>query len=103
VFGEIDDEYDEEEQAEELLAQELGPNAWLFSARHEVEDLNERFGLALPDDEGDYTTLGGLLMHFAERIPAVKEQVVVGDYTLTVEEGSQRKIETIRLVATDAS
>lgn len=94
VFGEIEDEHDEPEE-DELLAKQLDPNTWLLSTRWEVFDVNKEFGLDLP--EGDYNTLSGLLMFQAEDIPAEGDVIVVGDYTFTVMEAAQNKVETVKL------
>lgn len=94
VFGEIEDEHDEMEE-DELLAKRLNENTWLLSARHDVDDLNEDFNLGLP--EGDYTTLGGLIMHFAESIPAENEVVEVENFRFIIVEGTDRKLTTIKV------
>lgn len=94
VFGEIEDEHDEQEE-EELMAKKIGDNTWLFSARHDVDDLNEEYNLGLP--EGEYTTLGGLIMHYAESIPAIKEVVEVENFRFVIIEGSDRKLTTVKL------
>ena len=65
IFGEIQDEYDTNEDWTE---DQLDPQTYLFSARHEIEYLNEKYELSLP--EGDYETLGGLILaNYAFRYP----------------------------------
>lgn len=94
VFGEIEDEHDEQEE-DDLLAKRLNDTTWLLSTRHDVDDLNEEYQLGLP--EGDYTTLGGLIMHYAESIPAVKEVVEVENFRFTIIEGTDRKLTTVKM------
>lgn len=99
VFGEIDDEHDtpETDDEEGWLAEDLGEGRLRLGARWEVADLNAEHGLHLPEDDGDYTTLAGLVMHVAERIPGVGEHVRIGDYLLVVEEAGPTKLEVVRL------
>ncbi len=94
VFGEIEDEYDEPEE-DDLVAEKVDVNTWIFSARHEVDDLNEEWDLELP--EGDYTTLGGMIIHFAESIPAQGEEVSIEPFTITVLEATETKVDKVRL------
>jgi CBS domain containing-hemolysin-like protein len=69
IFGEIKDEFDNEDGKEV----EIGPNHYRFSARLEIDYLNEKYNFNL--DEGEYNTLGGFIIYFAERIPQVDEVI----------------------------
>jgi CBS domain containing-hemolysin-like protein len=94
IFGEIEDEHDEPEE-ETLLEKKEGDGVWLFSARHSVDYLNETYGLEIP--EGDYTTLGGFLMHVAEEIPATGDRFDENQLEMTVVEGDAKSISVIRV------
>ena len=94
IFGEIEDEHDEPEE-DELLARRVDENTRLFSARWEVDDLNEEFKLALP--EGEYTTLGGLILHFAESIPAETETLDIEDYRFIITKASENKVDEVKI------
>jgi CBS domain containing-hemolysin-like protein len=96
VFGEIDDELDEEED-DDLVMDQLDDRTWLISARVDVEEANEEFDLSLPEDEGDYNTLGGLFLHVAERIPEEGDTVDIGAYRLTVVRAGRNRIETLKV------
>lgn len=93
LFGEIDDEHD----TEELLEQTLEDGSYRFSARQEIDYLNEHYELDLPEGEG-YSTLGGLIIQHLERIPEAGEGVQVQDRWLEVEGVSNTKIETVRIM-----
>lgn len=69
IFGEIKDEFDNEDGKEI----EIGPNHFRFSARLEIDYLNEKYNFNL--EEGEYNTLGGFIIYFAERIPQVDEVI----------------------------
>lgn len=92
VFGEIDDEHDDVSE-DELIEKQISADTFLFSARLEVDDLNKEYNLHLP--EGDYNTLSGLVMYFAEKIPDVNEKLELEDYRITVTDASDNKINTV--------
>ena len=96
VFGDIEDEHDEDEEGE-LFAREVDENTWEFSGRWEVDDINQEYGLELPEHDGDYATLSGLALHYLERFPKVGEKLVVGDYTLMVIRASANTVEIVRV------
>lgn len=92
LFGEIEDEHD----SLALVEEELDQNRWRFSARLEVDYLNETYKLDLPESE-QYETLGGLIVHVAEEIPEQGEVIDIEDFTLTILEVSNTKIELVEL------
>lgn len=98
LFGEIDDEHD----TEELLEQELGPGNFLFSARQEIDYLNEKYQLELPEHD-NYSTLGGLIIQELESIPQSGEELWVGPYLMKVKAVGSTKIETIELRVMESS
>lgn len=91
IFGEIDDEHDDDTYVEEALAD----GEYIFSGRLEINYLNEKYKLTLP--EGDYHTLSGLAVAAAERVPELDESILVKGYELHVVEVSNTKIELIRI------
>ncbi|MDC3341098.1 hemolysin family protein [Flavobacteriaceae bacterium] len=97
LFGEIEDEHD----SLALVEEELDQNRWRFSARLEVDYLNETYKLDLPESE-QYETLGGLIVHVAEEIPEQGEVIDIEDFTLTILEVSNTKIELVELARVDA-
>lgn len=92
LIGDIEDEHDNED----LIEDALDEGKWRFSARLDVEDLNERYGLQLPLNDA-YETLGGLLLHHAEEIPESGFSLPLEGYQLEVEEVSSSKIQTVIL------
>jgi CBS domain containing-hemolysin-like protein len=96
IFGEIEDEHDKEE----LIEREEGPGEYLFSARLEIDYLNEKFKLNLPVAE-EYETLAGLIIQRQESIPEENEEIKFDDYTFVVTKVSDNKIEQVRLLIGD--
>ena len=91
IFGEIEDEYDNDDLVEEQISEQ----EFLFSARLEVEYLNEKYDWNLP--QGDYETLGGLILSLTESIPREGQSMVFGPYTFTVESKQENRIDTVKL------
>jgi putative hemolysin len=100
ILGDIEDEHDAPEE-EDLLEKQEGPNEWVFSARQPVDYLNETYAFDLP--EGDYTTLGGFVLHIAETIPAAGDHIPFKDLTFTIVEAEHNRIETLRVVRQESS
>lgn len=92
LFGEIDDEHD----VEELVERQIDEHEYLFSARQEIDYVNDTYNLNLPDSEF-YSTLGGLILHHLESIPVKGEEFSLNDFYFRVEEVSHSKIELVRL------
>jgi putative hemolysin len=93
IFGEIEDEHDEEEYVEEVVI----PNQeYVFSGRLEIDYLNEKYNLSLP--EGDYHTLSGYLVMTTEAIPEQGGTIELDQYAFILEMVSDTKIETVRII-----
>jgi CBS domain containing-hemolysin-like protein len=78
IFGEIEDEHDVEQLTEKVI----GENEYLFSARLEIDYLNNKYELNIP--EGDYQTLGGYIFNRHESIPGRGEVLEVDQFIFTV-------------------
>ncbi|WP_289012758.1 hemolysin family protein [uncultured Capnocytophaga sp.] len=92
LFGEIEDEHDKDKFIEE----QISDTEYLFSARLEVEYLNETYHLDIPESE-EYETLGGFIVLHNEGIPTQGEVIEIPPFSFTIEACSQTKIETVRL------
>ena len=92
IFGEIDDEHDQEE----FIHKELKENVFLFSGRLEIDFINEKYRLKLPVKE-DYETLSGMIVSYAETIPKKNETFKIDNYELIVLEVDDTKISKVQL------
>lgn len=92
LFGEIEDEHDSVELTEEILDE----NHFKFSARLEVDYINETYKLNLPESE-NYETLGGLIVNEAEEIPQENDVVVIDNFKFKILEVSSTKIDVVEL------
>lgn len=92
IFGEIEDEHDRSK----IVMKEVNPGVYEVSGRAEIENVNETFGLKLDEDE-DYHTIGGLVLHNSGELPAVGYSFTYEDCKLTVVKMSAAKIELVRI------
>ncbi len=93
IFGDIDDEHD----TDDLIERQVSPAEFVFSARLEIDYLNDQYKLHLPESD-NYTTLGGLVMDMLESIPEKGERVALDDYILEVLTVSSNRLEEVRLL-----
>jgi len=92
LFGEIEDEHDTVEMVEE----QINENTYKFSARLEVDYINETYKINLPESE-NYETLGGLIVNATEEIPQENDDVQIDNFKFTITEVSSTKIDEIIL------
>jgi CBS domain containing-hemolysin-like protein len=92
LFGEIDDEFDNNE----LIEKKVSDNEYEFSARIEIDYLNENYKLDLPVSE-EYETLGGLIVNSTEKIPKIKEEIRVGNFLFRILDVSNTRINLVSL------
>lgn len=92
LFGEIEDEHDTVELTEQILSD----GHYRFSARFEVDYLNQKYDLDIEENE-HYETLGGYILHYTEEIPEQGDKVVLNNYTFTILEVSNTKIELVEI------
>ena len=93
IVGEIQDEYDSEESLVEAL-EEDEKVAFRVDGRVSMDDLRDLFELSdtEEDDEDEYDTVGGFIVHRVGRIPLPGAIVPFRDVTLTVETAEPRRI-----------
>ncbi len=92
IFGEIEDEHDKEN----YVAQDLGNNEYLLSARLEIERVNDMFSLGLPESE-EYLTIGGLILHAYQSFPRQGDVVRLEGWEFQILKSTSTKIELVRL------
>ncbi len=93
IVGEIDDEYDEQEEA---LILPVDGNRYQVQALTPIDDLNEMFGSDLSDD--DFGTVGGLLLAEFGCVPEHGDRVVLdGRFEFHVIKADSRRIITLEM------
>ena len=96
IFGEIEDEHDKEELSECIIDE----STFQFSARIEIDYINEKYKLDLPESE-EYETLGGYIISIHESIPEKEEVIHSESFVFTINEVSENKIELITIQQID--
>ena len=92
LFGEIEDEHDKVQ----LMEERLDDGYFLFSARHEIDYLNESYNLNFPKSES-YETLGGFIIENLEYIPKRGEVFTIEGFQIHVEKVSSSRIDQVRI------
>ena len=92
LFGEIEDEFD----LAELTEIQIDEGVFHFSARLEVDYINETYKIDLPESEY-YETLGGLIVSYTEEIPENGEAVTIEGFGFKILEVTNTKIELVEL------
>jgi len=92
LFGEIEDEHDTQEFLEKMVSD----SEFTFSARLEVDYLNEEYDLNIPKSEA-YETLGGFIIDHTESIPKENEIVSIENFEIKIIKVSSAKIEEVSM------
>ena len=96
LFGKIEDEYDKVDHIEN----QIDKNNYNFSARLEVDYINKKYNLSLPESEF-YETIGGLIAYNTGEIPRKGEKIEINQYVFTATKVTSKKIEEINLILRD--
>lgn len=91
IFGEIEDEHD----SDDLVEIKIEDNLYRFSARLEVDYLNEKFKINLPT--GEYETLAGLILAYTEDFPKQGDTIMIEGHSFTIEKTENKRIDTVKL------
>jgi CBS domain containing-hemolysin-like protein len=97
IFGEIQDEHDDED----LVEEKINETTYSFSARLEIDYLNEKYLLDLP--EGDYDTLGGFILSITENFPTLNDVVERHQFTFIIESMEENRIDLVKLIISNQS
>ncbi len=92
IFGEIEDEFDNED----LIEEQLEDGSFIFSGRVEIDYINDKYGLELPVSD-EYETLAGLVLSKLERLPEPGEKIQVNNYLIEILEVKPPRIEKLKI------
>jgi len=96
IFGEIEDEHD----TIDLIQKQISPTEFVFSARLELDELNESFNLDFPENE-NFETLAGFILFNYESIPKIHTVITIDKYKFKILKATNTKIELVRLTILD--
>ena len=95
VVGDIQDEYDEEEN----FIKKINDNTWLISGSYEIEDIVEEYPqLQLPVDVDEYETIAGYIIHNCGRIPKLNEEILIDHHKFIITKSTRTRIEVVKLI-----
>lgn len=92
IVGDIEDEFDKEKKP---LIEKISEGEYILNTRMELDDFSEQFDLVI--DENDVSTVSGLILKYADRIPKVGEEIRYKNIKFTILEGTRRKISKVRV------
>jgi len=92
IFGEIEDEHD----TSDLVEKQLDTYRYILSGRHEIDYLNEKYALSIPNSE-EYDTLAGYIIFNYESIPEKDTTVELDNFLITITDVSSNRIEEVQL------
>ena len=92
LVGEI---YDEHDQVKEYY-KELDPNTYLIECDMDLDDMFEFFGLE-DEEDYDFITVSGWVIHELERIPKVGESFTYKNLVVTVTQTDARKVIEVKV------
>lgn len=92
IFGEIEDEHD----TRSYVARKVSENEYILSGRMEIDTLNEKFGLELPESD-NYVTIAGFILYYLEKFPKLNESVEIGRFSFKILKMTATKIELVRM------
>jgi CBS domain containing-hemolysin-like protein len=91
IFGEIKDEYD----IEEFEEKKISDDEYILSGRLELDYLSEKYGFEFEENTSE--TLSGFIINHYEKIPKLKERIIIGDYEFDILHVSDTRIEMVRV------
>lgn len=94
IVGEIEDELDERQKP---YVEKISEQEYIVNTRMEIDDFSEYFHVSI-DEQSDVTTLSGLILLNADRIPRVGEVVVYKNLRFKILEGTKRKISKVKVI-----
>lgn len=92
IFGEIKDEHD----TDHLIEKKISNNEYVFSGRLEIDYLNEKYRLNLPEKD-DFETLAGMILYFHGSIPGTSDVIRIGNIVIKVLRAGSTRLELVNL------
>ena len=87
---------DEKSSNRELTAKRLSDNEFILSGRLEIDNLNDTFGLDIPESD-DYVTVAGFILHHYETFPKLNETIRIEKWTFKVLQAHNNRIDMVKL------
>ncbi len=97
IVGDIEDEYDFEEDDDNIVGIEPGATGprWRVRALTEIEQFNEYFETDFTNDQAE--TIGGVVTDHLGRVPRRGEEAIIGNVRFTVLRADARRVDVLRV------
>jgi len=92
IFGEIEDEHD----VSQIIEKQISEGEYIFSARIEIDYLNDKYNINIPESD-EYDTLAGYILFINENFPKVNQEISGNNYIFRILKGSQTKIDLVKV------
>jgi len=92
IFGEIKDEHDFIEHYEK----KLNDTNFIFSGRLEIDYINDKYDLNIPEND-EYETFAGYILYHTESIPKINDQILIDDFKFSILKVTNTRVELIKL------
>jgi CBS domain containing-hemolysin-like protein len=92
IVGDIEDEHD----TNELIEKVINDTEYLFSGRLEIDYLNEKYHLSLPEED-DFETLAGMILYFHGSIPKNNDIIRIGNLVFKVLKVTSTRLDLVNL------
>lgn len=92
ILGEIEDEHDKVD----LIEEQHTESEFLFSGRHEIDYLNEKYNLKIPENDS-YETIAGYIFKTTENIPKEGDTINLPPFSVVIEKVSKTRIELLKV------
>jgi CBS domain containing-hemolysin-like protein len=96
IFGEIEDEHD----TNDIIEKKISDTEFVFSGRSEIDLLNEKYQINLPENE-DFETLAGFILFHHESIPKINSLIKIGVFEFKILKATNTRIELVKLIITE--
>lgn len=96
IFGEIEDEHD----IAAFIEKKINEREFVFSGRFDIDLINEKYQINIPESE-EYETLAGFILFHHESIPKVNMTITIGRFNFKILKASHTKIELVYLTIAD--
>jgi CBS domain containing-hemolysin-like protein len=96
IFGEIEDEHD----TNDIIENRISDTEFIFSGRSEIDLINEKYQINLPETE-DFETLAGYILFHHESIPKINTVIKIGVFQFKILKATNTRIELVKLTIED--
>jgi len=92
IFGEIEDEHD----SVELQDAKINDNEFIFSGRLEIDYVNEKYDIEMPESD-EYETIAGFILYHYEQVPNENDKIVLSPFEFEILKVDNPRIELVKL------